>query len=108
MLKYQLKVTGTKHRIVTAEFEDEKYAPLSSFILSEVRNFGQIITNKINSVINHKSEKEDFSGNIYSLVITPETTTLTDNFAEYNNTSTELTVCTEELLELIQCIMHHS
>ncbi len=108
MLKYTLKVSGTKHRIVTAEFEDETYAPLSSFLLSEVRNFGSIIVAKISSVLRHEAEQADFNGNIYSLTITPETTTLTDNFAEYNNTSTELTIRTEELLELIQFIMHNS
>lgn len=97
MLSYTVRMIGKNHHIPVYEFEDDRLKPLTSFMLSEVRNFQPQIVEILSMVMSGKSQYETFSGNIFSLDITPALCTLTDHFSE-----NECTVPTDEMYELVR------
>ena len=78
MIKYKIKYIEGDHPLAAVEFEDEKYKMLGEFMLAE-RSFRRDILGIVNEVDLGLSYKEYFSGNVYTLMVTPESCVLTNN-----------------------------
>ena len=98
IIDYRLVITSGKHTVLKAVFKDKKYEPLGSFLLAEVRNFGDEIERGIKDVIEGRREVYEFSGNIYSLSGNREFSVIEN---EISDDEQYVKVGTAELSELI-------
>ena len=97
-IEYRFVLTSGRHAVLKAVFDDEVHAPVSSFLLAEVRNFGDEIQNGIRDVIEGRREAYYFSGNIYSLASDSKFSVIENEISEDEQ---HVKVGTEELYELI-------
>ena len=99
IIDYRLVLTSGKHTVLKAVFKDAKYEPLSSFLLAEVRNFGDEIENGIKDVMEGRREVYEFGGNIYSLVSNKDFSVIEN---EISDDEQSVKTGTAELYELIE------
>ena len=97
-IEYRFVLTSGRHAVLKAVFDDEVHAPVSSFLLAEVRNFGDEIERGIKDVIEGRREVYEFSGNIYSLVSDREFSVIENEISDDEQC---VKVGTAELSELI-------
>ena len=81
MLKYNIEIEGKNNPIPVVTFEDERYELAATFLLAEARNFGSAIVDALEEVTSGKKQTGSFAGNVFSLEITPETTTICDDIS---------------------------
>ena len=81
MLKYKIEVEGKDNRLPVVTFEDKAYELAATFLLSEARNFGSAIIDALEEVCEGEKQRGSFAGNVFSLEITPETTTICDDIS---------------------------
>ncbi len=81
MLKYDIKIEGKNNPLPIVTFEDDRYELAATFLLAEARNFGSAIVDALDEVTDGRKEKGSFAGNVFSLEITPETTTICDDIS---------------------------
>lgn len=98
MLNYSFEWTNGKKTVLRAVFEDESYSSLNTFLLGEVRSFGDEIENGLLAVISKESEVYSFSGNVLSLTADPELAKLDDDILEKHL----LELPTEDLFRLVR------
>ena len=77
-MNYEIKITEHKHPVPYVVFEDEKYDLLGEFLLAE-RSFRREILALTNEVDLGSSEAEIFTGNAFSLKLTKDTCTITND-----------------------------
>ena len=97
MLKYEIKIEGKNNPLPVVTFEDERFELAATFLLAEARNFGSAIVDALDEVADGRKEKGSFAGNVFSLEITPETTTICDDIS-----GKECEIGTEALLEIAE------
>lgn len=97
MIKYKINYTKGEHPTAVAEFEDEKYNLLGEFLLAE-RSFRREILGTVNEVDLGMSYKEYFSGNVFTLKVTPKTCEIINDLDEDART---LTVETPEFKKIL-------
>lgn len=71
MLKYEIKITEGSHPRAVAVFEDDSLMLLSEFLSAECQ-FRRDILAAVNEVDFGSSDEESFSGNVFTLTVTPE------------------------------------
>ena len=81
MLNYKIEITKEAHPVPVAVFEDKKYELAATFLLAEARNFGKEIIAALDEVCAGKKKTGAFAGNVFSLEIAPETTTICDDIS---------------------------
>ena len=97
MLKYKIEIEGKDNPLPIVTFEDDRYELAATFLLAEARNFGSAIVDALGEVADGRKEKGSFAGNVFSLEITPETTTICDDIS-----GKECEIGTEALLEIAE------
>ena len=97
MLKYKIEVEGKDNRLPVVTFEDKEYELAATFLLSEARNFGSAIIDALEEVCEGEKQRVAFAGNVFSLEITPETTTICDDIS-----GKECEIGTEALQEIAE------
>ena len=97
MLKYKIEIEGKDNPLPIVTFEDDRYELVATFLLAEARNFGSAIVDALDEVTDGRKEKGSFAGNVFSLEITPETTTICDDIS-----GKECEIGTEALLEIAE------
>ena len=97
MLKYKIEIEGKDNPLPIETFEDDRYELAATFLLAEARNFGSAIVDALDEVADGRKEKGSFAGNVFSLEITPETTTICDDIS-----GKECEIGTEALLEIAE------
>lgn len=78
---YRVIKIGTKQELLI-DFEDEKFALLSTFLESDVHAFEEWIKMKFDKVLSGESEYEEVNGNVCCAEISIGTTKIYDNLAE--------------------------
>ena len=81
MLKYDIKIEGKNNPRPIMTFEDDRYELAATFLLAEARNFGSAIVDALGEVTDGRKSTGTFAGNVFSLEITPETTTICDDIS---------------------------
>ena len=81
MLKYNIEIEGKNNPLPVVHFEDERYELAATFLLAEARNFGSAIVDALEEVTGGKKQTGSFAGNVFSLEIAPETTTICDDIS---------------------------
>ena len=81
MLNYKIEIEGKSNPLPVVTFEDERYELAATFLLAEARNFGSAIVDALEEVTSGKKQTGSFAGNVFSLEITPETTTICDDIS---------------------------
>ena len=79
MLKYDIKIEGKNNPLQIVTFEDDRYELVATFLLVGRKTTGS------------------FAGNVFSLEITPETTTICDDIS-----GKECEIGTEALQEIAE------
>ena len=79
MIAYRIKRTAGKHPVPVIEFEEARYEVAATFLLAEARSFGKEILAAMDDVILGGEPSGTFSGNAFSLEITPSLTTIVDD-----------------------------
>lgn len=97
MLKYKIEVEGKDNRLPVVTFEDKAYELAATFLLSEARNFGSAIIDALEEVCEGEKQRGSFAGNVFSLEITPETTTICDDIS-----GKECEIGTQDLKEIAE------
>ena len=97
MLKYKIEIEGKANPLPVVTFEDEKYELAATFLLSEARNFGSAILDALDEVTDGRKPTGSFAGNVFSLEITPETTTICDDIS-----GKECEIGTQDLKEIAE------
>ena len=97
MLKYEIKIEGKNNPLPIVTFEDDRYELASTFLLAEARNFGSAIVDALEEVTDGRKTTGSFAGNVFSLEITPETTTICDDIS-----GKECEIGTEALQEIAE------
>ena len=81
MLKYNIEIQGKNNPVPVVHFEDDRYELAATFLLAEARNFGSAIVDALEEVCEGEKEKGSFAGNVFSLEIAPEITTICDDIS---------------------------
>ena len=81
MLNYKIAIEGKENPLPIVTFEDSRYELAATFLLGEARNFGTEIIAALDEVCAGKKKTGAFAGNVFSLEITPETTTICDDIS---------------------------
>ena len=81
MLKYKIEIEGKQNPLPVVTFEDEQYELAATFLLGEARSFGAEIVAALDEVTSGKKKTGAFAGNVFSLEITPKTTTVCDDIS---------------------------
>ena len=97
MLKYEIKIEGKNNPLPIVTFEDDRYELAATFLLAEARNFGSAIVDALEEVTDGRKTTGSFAGNVFSLEITPETTTICDDIS-----GKECEIGTEALQEIAE------
>ena len=97
MLKYDIKIEGKNNPPPIVTFEDDRYELAATFLLAEARNFGSAIVDALGEVTDGRKSTGTFAGNVFSLEITPETTTICDDIS-----GQECEIGTEVLREIAE------
>ena len=97
MLKYDIKIEGKNNTLPIVTFEDDRYELAATFLLAEARNFGSAIVDALSEVTDGRKTTGSFAGNVFSLEITPETTTICDDIS-----GKESEIGTEALREIAE------
>ena len=97
MLKYDIKIEGKNNPLPIVTFEDDRYELVATFLLAEARNFGSAIVDALDEVTDGRKTTGAFAGNVFSLEITPETTTICDDIS-----GKECEIGTEALQEIAE------
>ena len=82
MINYRIEIEKGKHPRPVVAVEEEKYALAGEFLLAEGRNFGGEILAAMEEVCSGEREENDFSGNVFSLEITPGGTRITHDISD--------------------------
>ena len=100
MLKYKIEVEGKDNRLPVVTFEDKAYELAATFLLSEARNI-----DALEEVCEGEKQRGSFAGNVFSLEITPETTTICDDIS-----GKECEIGTQDLKEIAEeyCTVYNS
>ena len=85
-MKYTVRTTRGKQRLVEVEFKDERYCLIGEMLLAE-RGLLQNLLDTVNSVLKDGEPCASFAGNAFSAYITPDTVKI----------SNEITVAATEL-----------
>ena len=93
-MKYKVRTIRGRHPLVEVVFEEEQYALAGELLLAERPFLGDIIK-ALESVLLTGAAAETFSGNAFTLSVTPETTKITNDI-----NSREAEAPTGELLRL--------
>ena len=80
MLSYKIEIEGKENPLPIVKFGDKKYELAATFLLGEARNFGAEIIAALSEVTDGKKTGA-FAGNVFSLEITPKTTTVCDDIS---------------------------
>ena len=97
MLKYKIEIEGKDNPLPIVTFEDDRYELAATFLLAEARNFGSAIVDALDEVTDGRKTTGSFAGNVFSLEITPETTTICDDIS-----GKECEIGTEALQEIAE------
>ncbi len=81
MLKYKIEIEGKENPLPVVKFEDKKYELATTFLVGEARTFGAEIVEALDEVCAGKKKTGAFAGNVFSLEIAPETTTICDDIS---------------------------
>lgn len=73
-MRYEIKLN--RSNLPELVFAEERHKPIAEFFLAEGRNFGEEILAALTSVTNGGKSAANFAGNVFSLTITPERTTI--------------------------------
>ena len=106
MLAYTFEWTDGEKPVLKAVFQDSSNSALNTFLLGEVRNFGDEIEQGLLSVINGEAGVCSFSGNVISLTADSELAVLDDDILEKRL----LELSTEDLFRLVRdyrCELNH-
>lgn len=82
MIKYKIEMHGTDHPLPEVRFASGRYALAAEFLLAEGRSFGPYIISALDDVCSGREVRKGFSGNVFSLDIAPDFTTITDDISE--------------------------
>jgi hypothetical protein len=97
MLKYKIEIEGKENPLPVVKFEDKKYDLAATFLLGEARNFGAEIIAALGEVTDGKKKTGAFAGNVFSLEITPKTTTVCDDIS-----GKECEIGTQDLKKIVE------
>ena len=81
MMNYKIEIEGKANPVPVVTFEDDRYELAATFLLAEARNFGSAIVDALNEVTSGEKETGSFAGNVFSLEIAPEKTTICDDIS---------------------------
>ncbi len=81
MMKYKIEITEEEHSVPVVTFENEEYGLAGTFLLAEARTFGREILEALEAVTSGREKTGTFAGNVFSLEITPKTTTVCDDIS---------------------------
>ena len=81
MLNYKIEIEGKANPVPVVNFEDDRYELAATFLLAEARNFGSAIVDALDEVTSGKKAAGSFAGNVFSLEIAPEKTTICDDIS---------------------------
>ena len=87
-------------KLLTVEFDDPRYAILSTFLFADYKAFSDWFDQKIQEVLDHEKESNNVSGNVCELMITEKTTKVYDTLAD-DGMGAWCEIETEDLLSLI-------
>ena len=97
MIHYEIKMTGGKHPVPLAVFEDGRYELAGTFLLAEARSFADEIRTALDAVCAGKRESSTFSGNAFSLAVSADKTIVTDDIR-----GEECVIGTREFREVVE------
>ena len=97
MLQYKIEIEGKENPLPVVTFGDQQYELAATFLLAEARNFGSAIVDALDAVCEGKKERGAFAGNVFSLEIAPETTTICDDIS-----GKECEIGTQDLKEIAE------
>ncbi|MBO4852166.1 MAG: hypothetical protein J5477_00875 [Schwartzia sp.] len=97
MLNYRIDIEGKGNPLPIVYFADEGYELAATFLLAEARNFGSAIVDALEAVTGGQKDHGSFAGNVFSLEITPETTTICDDIS-----GKECEIGTQDLQEVAE------
>ncbi|MBR1552483.1 MAG: hypothetical protein IJ631_00560 [Schwartzia sp.] len=97
MLNYKIEIEGKENPLPVARFEDPRYELAATFLLGEVRSFGKEILAALAEVCEGKKKTGAFAGNVFSLEITPDKTTVCDDIS-----GKECEIGTEDLKKIAE------
>ena len=92
MTEFKIRFSKTKKPYPIIEFADSSYSPIGAFLLAE----RPIISEIINTLIS-QTEENEISGNVYTLTVNGESSTITNDIEE-----TDLNFPTSELTKIAQ------
>ena len=81
MLNYKIAIEGKENPLPIVTFEDKRYELAATFLLGEARSFGAEIVAALDEVCAGKKKTGAFAGNVFSLEISPKTTTICDDIS---------------------------
>ena len=81
MIKYKIEIEGKANPLPVVKFAEARYELAATFLLAEARNFGSAIVDALDEVCEGKKGRGTFAGNVFSLEIEPEMTTICDDIA---------------------------
>ncbi len=97
MLKYKIEIQGNENPLPIVTFADAGYDLAATFLLGEARNFGSAIVDALEEVCRGEKQRGAFAGNVFSLEIGPETTTICDDISGH-----ECEIGTQDLKEIAE------
>lgn len=95
-MKYTVRTTRGKHKLVEVEFEDERYELIGEMLLAERPFLNQIIRT-LDKALENGETAEAFSGNAFSIEANCETAKITNDI---NDSKAEAP--TNELKKLVK------
>ena len=96
MLKYKIEITKEERPVPIVTFEDKRYELAATFLLAEARSFGREILSSLDEVCAGKKKTGAFAGNVFSLEIAPDTTTIADDIS-----GKECEIATKDLRQVV-------
>ena len=92
MIKYKIEITKESRPVPIITFADKTYELAATFLLAEARSFGEEILAALDKGAAKDGAAVAFAGNVFSLEIRPDVTTICDDIS-----GKECTIGTKEL-----------
>lgn len=69
-------------QVMSIQFPEEEHQMIGTFLANDVDAFDYWITDTIDAVLAGEKEEDSFGGNVCSIYITPETTTIENDLSQ--------------------------